>query len=136
MSTSVTDRKRLPFRAALGYLLIAVFVALFGAVYEIFSHGVYSFFMLYAFAFPLVLGALPSLLLGLARRTVPAPARGLWRAAIAALTVGSLVSGALEIFGTQNPLTVIYWLLGAALLLSALCIVLFAARTHRRADPV
>ena len=33
-----------------------LFLVLFGAVYESFSHGVYSYFMLYAFAIPLVFG--------------------------------------------------------------------------------
>ena len=35
------------------------FLALFGAIYEIFSHEVYSYFMLYAFAIPLAMGLLP-----------------------------------------------------------------------------
>ena len=43
------------------YLTASVFCALFGAVYELFSHGVYSYWMIYAFAFPLLLGAIPCL---------------------------------------------------------------------------
>ena len=42
--------------------------AVLGAVYELFSHGVYSYFMLYAFLFPLAGGALPLLALSLSRR--------------------------------------------------------------------
>ena len=76
--------------------------------------------MLYAFAFPLLLGVLPSFLLGLSRRNVPKPVRSLWNAALASLTVGSLVSGALEIFGTQSPLTAVYLVLGGGLILTAL----------------
>ena len=36
-----------------------------------------------------------------------------------ALTVGSIVTGIPEIYGTTNPLTIVYWILGgiAALLL-------------------
>ena len=37
-------------------LIATVGCALFGAVYERFSHGVYSYWMLYTFAFPLALG--------------------------------------------------------------------------------
>ena len=43
------------------YLSVTVFSALFGAVYELFSHGVYSYCMIYAFAFPLLLGDIPAI---------------------------------------------------------------------------
>jgi hypothetical protein len=33
-------------------LAATLFFAFFGAVYEAFGHGVYSYFMIYAFAFP------------------------------------------------------------------------------------
>ena len=99
-------------------LIVSLFCALFGAVYERFSHGVYAYGMLYAFAFPLTLGVLPLLLFELLRAPYPkAAARNLWHAGIAALTVGSLVTGALEIYGTTNPLTLVYWVLGPILLL-------------------
>jgi hypothetical protein len=35
-------------KVALIYLILSIFLALFGAVYEHFSFGVYSYFMLYA----------------------------------------------------------------------------------------
>ena len=47
------------------YLAAAIFCALFGAVYEFFSHGVFSFFMIYAFAIPLAAGAFPLLWIAL-----------------------------------------------------------------------
>ena len=34
-------------------------LALFGAIYELFSHDVYSYYMIYAFAIPLLMGVLP-----------------------------------------------------------------------------
>ena len=96
-------------------LIAALFCALFGAVYEIFSHGVYSYGMLYAFAFPLVLGVLPLYLIDILRAPYPGKVlRNVWHAGIAALTVGSIVTGVLEIYGTTNPLTVVYWSVGAA----------------------
>ena len=117
MSTSVTARKTDPqLKLILTDLLVSLFCALFGAVYELFSHGVYSYGMLYAFAFPLVLGALPLLLITMRRAPYPGRfARCVCHAGIAALTVGSLVSGALEIYGTTNPLTLVYWIAGGAL---------------------
>ena len=97
-------------------LVVSLFCAAFGAVYEIFSHGVYAYSMLYAFAFPLVLGVLPLLLITMLRAPYPNRfARSVYHAGIAALTVGSLVSGALEIYGTTNPLTLVYWIAGGAL---------------------
>lgn len=95
-----------------------MFLALFGAVYEAFGHGVWSYGMVYAFAFPLVLGVLPLYLMGMLRAKAPSrPAGSVYHAGIATLSVGSLVTGALEIYGTTSPLTVVYWVLGAELVL-------------------
>ena len=60
MYTSDSDRE-LALRIAVNYVAVALFCALFGAVYEIFSHEVYSYPMIYAFAIPLAGGALPFL---------------------------------------------------------------------------
>ena len=46
-------------RTAAAYLIISVILAFAGAVYEYFSFGVYSYFMIYAFAIPLCLGTIP-----------------------------------------------------------------------------
>ena len=97
------------------YLLSALFCALFGAVYELFSHQVWSRFMIYAFAFPLLLGAIPFFLLRMRGKPFPGKAAELVHAGVAALTVGSILQGALEIYGTSNPLTAVYWAAGGAL---------------------
>lgn len=107
LSTSDIEQGKRPGKAALVYLLAAIFCALFGAVYERFSHEVYSYYMIYAFAFPLVGGALPYMLLG--AKWNPG---GLFHAGIATLTVGSIVNGILAIYGTTNGLTAVYWLSG------------------------
>ena len=110
------ERKRL--KAARNYLFVSIFCAFFGAVYERFSHGVYSYFMLYAFAFPLALGTLPEILGGL-RGAEPSPISAqLWGAGVAALTVGSIFRGILDIYGTSSPLSIVYWIVGGLLLLS------------------
>ncbi len=107
------DRKRFA-RTALIYLLVSIFCALFGAVYELFSHGVYSFDMIYAFAYPLIGGALPFLILFFVRtkRYPNALAGNLYHGGIATLTVGSIMQGILEIYGTTNALTRYYPLIG------------------------
>lgn len=118
----------------LTYLGIALFTALFGAVYELFSHEVYSYYMIYAFAVPLVLGVLPSLLClvrrgGRARIT----AVRIWMAGVITLTIGSVFQGVLEIYGTTNKLTVLYLIAGIVLLLIAAFLHLLRRNT---ADPV
>ena len=134
MSTSGTERRlSAKQKLILIDLIAALFCALFGAVYEAFGHGVYSYGMLYAFAFPLVMGVLPLYLIGVLRAPYPGKATlNLWHAGIAALTVGSIVTGVLEIYGTTNPLTVMYWILGAAF--SAAGAVGYAV-SYRRSNP-
>lgn len=102
------------------YLLIAIFCILFGAIYEKFSHGVYSYHMLYAFVYPLVLGTLPSLTLALLSRPLPTSMNcTLHRCAVATFTVGSLLHGVLEIYGTTNRLTILYFPTASLLLLAS-----------------
>lgn len=102
--------KRNMCKISLIYLLIAIFCALFGIIYEQFSHGVYSGYMIFAFAFPLIGGTLPFAALSLfAHGLLPGRlSRFLYNAGIAALTVGSIMKGVLEIYGTTNDLLIIY----------------------------
>lgn len=182
------------------YLAAAVFCALFGAVYEIFSHGVFSFYMIYAFAFPLVLGAVPMLWMGLrtaksaeeietpmgfetdtaedlwfepytaeegagtrlqrmgreeessdsaeyrlnSRENSPEADRlfhlpgslelTAWASGIAALTVGSIFRGVLEIYGTTNRLVIVYPVVGGTLLAAGLILFSMRQAVVARAD--
>ena len=111
-------------RKLLGNVLMmlgcSLFLALFGAIYEHFSHQVYSYFMLYAFALPLTLGALPwALALWMGRR-VPEGVPGLWNAAVLTLALGSVLRGVLDIYGTTNRLLAVYPIAAAVLALLAL----------------
>ena len=137
MFTSDTERKKQD-RLLLADLLLALFCALFGGVYEAFSHEVYSYWMIYAFAFPLALGALPLLVIRLSRAPYPNRAvRSAQHAGVASLTVGSLVTGALEIYGTTHPLTIVYWIAGAVLVLLGAAVygaVLLRQASHRPAS--
>lgn len=97
-----------------------LFLALFGAIYETFSHGVFSFYMIYAFAFPLVLGVTLYLVLLFVRKYPNRVFLNLWNSAIAAFSVGSVFQGVLEIYGTTNSLSVVYPAAGGILAASAL----------------
>lgn len=121
-------------RTGFFYLFLSLFCALFGAVYECFSHGVYSFFMLYAFGFPLILGALPFLALAFWNSPMPGRlTRELHHSGVASLTVGSLFEGVLEIYGTTNRLVLVYWVLGGTFLLSGLILYIMGNREVRGA---
>ncbi|MBR0207853.1 MAG: hypothetical protein IJQ43_03035 [Oscillospiraceae bacterium] len=97
------------------YLLSALGCAIFGEVYELFSHEVWSCFMLGAFALPLLLGAVPFFLMRKRGKPFPGRAAELVHAGVAALTVGSILQGVLEIYGTSNPLMIAYWAAGGTL---------------------
>ena len=100
------------------YAIAAAGTALFGAVYECFSHQVYSKAMIFAFLIPLLGGALPGLLLERlpARQRPGGPSRWLWGAGLTVLTAGSLFRGVLEIYGTTSRLSAVYPMLGWTLL--------------------
>lgn len=127
MFTSVINDRREYFNCfdyARLYVLAAVNAAVFSAVYEHFSFGVYSPFMIFAFAVPLLMGALAFLLLGKALKktgtSVPALVCKFWHAAVATLTVGFLFRGVLDIYGTSSPLGTVYWIASAVLAVLAL----------------
>lgn len=121
------------------YLIVSIILMIAGAVYEHFSFGVYSYFMIYAFAIPLAGGALPFLAKymkdmrgadsssGVGTETIAysgevseAVASGrheaIYHLALATLTAGSIVHGILAICGRPNSLTVIYLIAGLLLL--------------------
>lgn len=123
LSTSATNSKK-SARIALCYLIVAIFCAIFSTVYEYCSHNVYSPFMVFAFAFPLILGGLPFFILKLLK-TENYPSlwvKNLLHSGVATLTVGSIVRGVLDIYGTTNPLSKYYWPLGIGLYLLAVII--------------
>lgn len=109
------------------YLAASLVCAVFGAIYEAFGHGVYSYCMIYAFMFPLAGGALPFYIMAFAgKKSPPRFAVNLYGAGIATLTVGSLLKGVLELYGTTNSLVNVYRVAGTVLVAAGA--VLFAIR--------
>lgn len=92
----------------------AGFCAIFGAVYEHFSFGVYSNFMIYAFAFPLAAGFL--LVLAALREKLP-QARTLFLLHLTSVTlaVGSITAGIIYISGRAQKLLLVYLIAGIVL---------------------
>lgn len=134
MSILVTRKNSSALRRwSLGYLLAAFLVFLFGMLYERFSHNVYSAFMACAFAFPLAGGTLSCLLLNCFGKSVM-PGKlplNLYAFGISTLTTGSIVKGVLEIYGTTNQLVIVYWCVGAGLMVAAVALYIAAIAWRR-----
>jgi len=114
------------------YLVLTAFCFVFSTVYEHFSHGVYSNFMVFLFLFPLMGGVIPFALLS-RQDILPYPGRisnQLFHFGIAALTVGSCFQGILEIYGTSSDYIVAYWITGIIFLLTGVAIYLCSLRKH------
>lgn len=100
-----------------------MFTALCGGIYELFGHGVYSYYMLYAFAIPLVCGVLPNLIAAIKGIEKPGKAAyNLYNSGVATLTVGSVYEGVLEIYGTTNRLIYVYLFVGFGLFLAGIAL--------------
>ena len=114
------------------WLVATVSTVFFAAVYECFSHQVYSRAMILAFLYPLLGGLMPTTLLMLAKAKLQTGewTRSLWDAGIASLTLGSLFRGVLEIYGTTSRLSAVLPVLGWTLL--ALGLLLWILELCRR----
>ncbi len=124
---SISDikiKKRKARKTVIIYLGVTLFCGLFSMVYEHFSHGVYSDYMIYLFLFPLSGGVLPFAVIGLMDRLY-FPGRislNLYNSGIATLSVGCCFKGVLEIYGTTSYYMPVYWIVGTVLTASGIVI--------------
>lgn len=126
---------QISWESLLPITLTTVFVFVCAKIYGIFSHGVSSVFMSYAFLLPLSLIFLPKLLnLCTGNRLwngsldteeeegkklfLSSLASFLWKSGVAVLTVGSLYKGVLDIYGTSGSFEWIYLVVGILALVS------------------
>lgn len=122
---------RVVLKTAFTHLIFSLICAFVGAVYEKFSHEVYSYYMIYAFAFPLALGALPLFITGLFGKKQPGKiSLNAWNSGVAALTVGSIFKGVLDIYGTTNRLIIVYPI-AAGILLTVGIIMFIKGEKHQ-----
>ena len=118
-------------KKSLIYLGISIFVFIFGQIYEYFSHGVYSSYMMFAFLIPFIGLFIPSLLNNLIlKRKITDNVTLPWKCGIATLTVGSIYKGVLEIYGTSGTFEQVYLIIGSLLCIIA-TIVLLTARVNK-----
>jgi hypothetical protein len=131
LSTSdIRIKRKKAYKAAIIYLAITLFCGLFSLIYEYFSHGVYSNYMIYLFLFPLIGGVLPFIAVGIINklnfpRTL---SLNLYNSGIASLTVGSCLQGVLEIYGTTSYYMPVYWVAGMFFIASGIIIYLFSMK--------
>jgi hypothetical protein len=125
---------QLSWKSLLPITLTTVFVFVFAKIYGIFSHGVSSVFMSYAFLLPLSLIFLPKLLNlctgnrlwngsletgeGEKKLFLSSLASFLWKSGVAVLTVGSLYKGVLDIYGTSGSFEWVYLVVGILALIA------------------
>ena len=120
------------------YGAVTAFCGVFAAVYEHFSHGMFSAWMVYLFAWPLVGGVLPYAVAVIRRPSwVDASVLMAWarlghHAAVATATVGSCLAGVFEIYGTSSSWVVVYWIAAGSFALAALVLALVATAGQMR----
>ena len=125
---------QLSWKSLLPIGLTTIFVFAFAQIYGLFSHGVYSAFMSYAFLLPLTLIFLPKFINlctgnrlwngsleteeGEKKLFLSSLASFLWKSGVAVLTVGSLYKGVLDIYGTSGSFEWVYLVVGVLTLVS------------------
>ncbi|MBO4327309.1 MAG: hypothetical protein J5950_08555 [Clostridia bacterium] len=103
------------------YAAISLFLLIFGAVYEHFSHGIETPFMRFAFVIPLAMGAGAAgmfLIFKKLRRPGKYP-RSIYRWSCACLTAASLLKGVFFIYGTDSIFPLVYLIAGMVCLIAA-----------------
>lgn len=117
-------------KQALVYLAFSILILVFGRVYEMFSHEVYSSFMMNAYLIPLIMGGLVSLVIYLLKiKNLPSRLSiNLYNAGVATFTIYSVFRGVLEIYGTTNSLINVYLYVGIIMVL--LSIILFIKKLN------
>ena len=125
LSTSVPKHAREVFDAGWQasvrrYAIASGFCALFSVVYEYFSHGVISVWMVCLALVPLLLGVVPALACGLIGVRVRSLTRQLWACGVLTFTLGSCLAGVFEIYGSTSPFVTWYFPVAAGFLVAAL----------------
>lgn len=118
-----------PKKAVIVYAGVSAFCLVFYLIYNIFSHNVTSLYMTYLFAWPLVLGVIPALVLLFTKyknkvayysRIPSETCLYIYRSGVAILTMSSLLKGVFEIAGTGSVLQLFMWPAGAFFLVAGI----------------
>ena len=116
MILSILDIKR----TIIKYIFFTIFILVFGQIYEHFSFGVISNYMIYAFLIPLILGLLINTIIYFTKIVPSKTGSCLYNNGIITLTVGSILRGVLDIYGTTNMYLKIYLYAGVLLIIAGI----------------
>ncbi len=118
-------------KTAVIYAVFTVFIAVFGLVYEHFSHDVWSSYMGLCFLIPLFGGIFYIVLKRFifnSKKNTASKLFGIgddmYHSAVATFTLGSLIRGIVDIYGTTNHLLIWYAVAGCILLTAGVVLVL------------
>ncbi len=133
LTLSTSDIKTSAAKTAGVYLTAALLCSIFGAVYEFFSFGVYSFFMIFCFMPPLTLGCVPFFFIFLSGKNMMSRlSYNFYNSGVAALTVGFIMKGVIEIYGTTNRLLYVYFIGGAALMITGVVLWIVTVKKNKK----
>lgn len=118
MILSILDIKKI----RRNFLIYSIFLLVFGIIYEIFSHSVYSVYMMFAFLIPLIFGYFASFLI---KEGTNSLCNTIYNMGIITLSVGSIFNGVLQIYGSTNSLIYVYLYVGIPLTLIGFLLSLF-----------
>ncbi len=104
------------------YIIVTLTCILFSIIYESFSHGVISNFMIFSFVVPLVFGVGINYMFYFFKiKKLPSRIQNkIYNAGIATLTIGSIMEGVLQIYGTTNSKIYVYLVVGIILLFTSI----------------
>jgi hypothetical protein len=98
------------------FLAISLLCAVVNWIYGRYGHGVHSVYMTFMFGYPLLGGTAVYLLWALPKAWLPGRfAVNIYNSGIAALTVGSALSGIFDIAGTSSPYQPVFMIAGIAM---------------------
>lgn len=97
----------------------SIFTLVFGIIYEMFSHGVISLFMILAFLIPLI-NLITNIIFINRKIKITKLSKNFFSMSIYTFTFFSVIKGVLDIYGTTNNLIIIYLIVGILLLVSSI----------------
>ena len=101
------------------FIIYIISSIIFSLIYELFSHGVISYYMIFMFIFPFI-GLLNIILLKRKKEN----SHIFFKTSILTFTLFFLIQGILEIYGTTNRLVIIYPIVGLSLLIISIILYL------------
>ena len=99
------------------FLLYSIFLIIFAFIYELFSHQVYSYYMIFSFLIPLIFGYFISFF---KKEGCNELCNSIYNMGVITLSIYSVYMGVLEIYGSTNKLVDVYLYVGILLMLIGL----------------